>query len=148
MFAIIYQGASEIWKIIKDLLSLPVRHCALFILISTDELQFLAGRNYGVSFRGRNWRRDSTFGCQCLFSPRKRPCWNSSRILKSSYFVWGRSNCMSSSSYSFRRREHFPRPLSFGKNNNNNKTETLPWISREIFCAFFKGLRTIRTKMK
>lgn len=43
MFPIIYQGASEIWKIIKDLLLLPVRHCAFFILISTDELQSLGG---------------------------------------------------------------------------------------------------------
>ena len=29
-----------------------------------------------------------------------------------------------------------------------NKTKTLAWSSREIFCAFFKGLIMMRTKMK
>ena len=107
-----------------------MRHCALFIFISTDELRSLGGRNYGISFRERNGRHVSNFGSQCLFSPRKRPCWNIKDF-----------------------KIQFPfRPVAeniFSSFEKKTETKTLAGRSREIFCVLSSKQRfAMRTKIK
>ena len=108
-----------------------MRHCALFIFISTDELRSLGGRNYGISFRERNGRHVSNFGSQCLFSPRKPPCWNI-KDFKIQFLVRLVAENIFSTSF-----------------EKKTETKTLEGRSREIFCVLSSKQRfAMRTKIK
>ena len=108
-----------------------MRHFALLILIWTDALWSLGGRNYDISFRGRNGRHVSNFGSQCLFSPRKRPSVGIFKDFKIQFPI------------------RLVAEIIFSSFEKKTETKTLAGRSREIFCVLSSKQRfAMRTKIK